>query len=115
MTRDEAPPAIPTDISPDGREIWQWAEDLAGHCARADKIRTLKQRTAKIGTRCGDCANWMTKSCPKERPGTGKRSGYSVGPSCNDSICSKFALKDWSRALRAELQDALKKLEEERR
>ncbi len=32
-----------------------------------------------------------SRECPREQPGTGKRSGYSVGPSMSGPICSEYA------------------------
>jgi hypothetical protein len=40
--------------------------------------------------RCSDCSKWMTKSCPREQPGTGKRWGFSQGPSAEAWPCQLF-------------------------
>lgn len=52
---------------------------------------TAKQLDALVySKRCGECSKWMTKSCPVERPGTGKMQGYSQGPSSEAYPCKSF-------------------------
>jgi hypothetical protein len=47
--------------------------------------------------------------CPRETPGTGKRSGYSVGPSSEDFPCKSFVPNfDFDIALQVQ---TMKKLE----
>ncbi len=83
--------SLPKNVSSDGREIWDWAFKLCQLSLKEDKIKNLRTKIRECGSRCGDCAKWMIKSqCPKEKPGKGKRSGYSVGPSCNVTKCQKY-------------------------
>jgi hypothetical protein len=60
--------------------------------------------------RCGNCDLWMKSSmCPQEKPGTGKRSGYSVGPSAREYTCSSFVPNfNYDAALQVQV---MKKLE----
>jgi hypothetical protein len=62
------------------------------------------------GKRCGQCDLWKISSmCPRETPGTGKRSGYSVGPSSEDFPCKSFVPNfDFDIALQVQ---TMKKLE----
>jgi hypothetical protein len=53
--------------------------------------KSLRAITTYVNSkRCGNCDLWNTKRCPHEHPGTGKRSGYSVGPSSDGRTCNLF-------------------------
>lgn len=81
-------PSIPRDISPDGREVWDWAARLSAYTHRQDELRRLTKEISQIGTKCGDCYNWMKSSlCPRE---TRNNAGRRVGPSMNEFVCSNF-------------------------
>ena len=87
---DDAP-KLPQHVSPDGKEIWDWAADFSAHIHRRDRIMRLERDIAKIGTRCGDCFNWMKSSrCPREK----NINGMSRGPSMGAPVgaCPKFQL-----------------------
>jgi|TARA_R110000850_G_scaffold246304_1_gene371193 hypothetical protein len=60
--------------------------------------------------RCSNCDLWMKSSlCPREKPGVGERSGYSVGPSAREHTCSSFVPNfDYDTALQVQV---MKKLE----
>jgi hypothetical protein len=64
---------------------------------RAARIREIDAAIRTIGTMCGDCAKWMTKSCPAER----NRNGRRTGPGCASPVCSKY-VDDWSLSRRRE-------------
>jgi hypothetical protein len=99
-------PEIPTQISRNGKEVWDWASKFSDAVHRADRIRMLKRKIAL--RECGDCALWMTKACPRERHDNAK--GHSVGPSMKEIPCvlfldapDKAALRDeWRARLLAE-------------
>lgn len=99
-----AAPALPQDISPDGREIWGWAARLSDHVNRLDKMRQLAADIAKV--RCGDCRLWMMKACPREH----NVNGYNRGPSMEGIICGKFVEDPSSAALRQRRRDELAEL-----
>jgi hypothetical protein len=104
-------PSLPSEVSPDGREIWDWAGKMSEHIQRLARIKELREAIRKCGKECGDCDKWMKSSeCPRERPGTGKRSGYSVGPSCGAPVCAEYVEKPWTTQRRAELTRELESL-----
>jgi len=79
-------PKLPTQVSPDGREIWDWAAKLSEHTQRLAKVQQLKAEIAKP-LRCGDCYWWMkSRDCPRER----NVNGRNRGPSMNDWPCGKM-------------------------
>ena len=106
---DHTPPALPDNVSSDGREIWDWAAKFASHVHRMDEIDRLKREVGAIGRSCGDCDRWMkSRDCPQERNERGRRSG----PSMNAPRCGRF-LEDRSAAKRrAELTAKLAVLEQ---
>jgi hypothetical protein len=87
-----AVPKLPDDISPDGREIWDWAARLSDQVQRADEIKRLRQQITNAETQCGSCAHWMTGQCPREQHGnkTGR-----TGPSSLSVKCEKFSMPAW--------------------
>jgi hypothetical protein len=100
------PPSLPRDISPDGREIWDWAAKLSAYTQSVHEIRRLANDIARIGKRCGDCDKWMkSRECPAER----NINGLSRGPSCEGFICSQFIEAASATKRRAELQEQLAK------
>jgi hypothetical protein len=104
-------PPLPLQVSPDGRELWSWAGDFGAHLQREARAAELRRSIRECGASCGDCEKWMkSRECPRERPGTGARAGYSVGPSMNDSKCGEFIEKSWITKRRAELTAELESL-----
>lgn len=85
---------LPAEISPSGVELWDWAGKLGDALQRQARLNALRAELRACGTLCGDCEKWMkSRECPRERPGTGKRAGFSVGPSMNDRICGEYVEK----------------------
>lgn len=103
----EQAPQLPTELSSDGREIWDWASKFSSHVHRQDEIRKLKVSIASIGKRCGDCDKWMkSRQCPMER----NVNGRSQGPSSEGRICRQFVECVFATRRRAELTDKLNTL-----
>lgn len=104
----------PAQVSANGQEVWDWAGRFSDFVHLTDAARKLAAQIRTIPTECGACRLWMTKQCPRERPGTGPRSGYSTGPNWGEPICSQFELKDSSAKViemrKAELGEVEKKL-----
>ena len=99
-------PQLPTHVSPDGCEIWDWAAKLSEHTHRQDKIRQLKAEITKP-LRCGDCYWWMkSRDCPREV----NVGGRNRGPSMNDRPCGKMQETSQSIALRESRKIELEKL-----
>ena len=86
-------PKLPTEISPDGREIWDWAAKLSAQVHRADEIKRLTQQIKNAETQCGSCTHWMTRQCPREQHSN--KTGRSTGPSSQSLKCEKFAMPQW--------------------
>jgi hypothetical protein len=111
MSTENQPPPLPEKVSRDGSEIWNWAGDMSRFIHTQARIKELRHEINRCGTRCGDCYLWMkSRECPREKPGTGKRSGYSVGPSCEDHICNKFVEREGTTKRRIDLTTELKTL-----
>lgn len=89
-------PSLPREISPDGREIWDWAARFSEATHRAARISELTTDIVNIAGRCGSCRMWMTRQCPKER----NVSGRNHGPSMNAPKCPRFEMKASSEELR---------------
>lgn len=97
-------PKLPSQISSDGREVWDWAAKFSAHVHQQSEIRRLKADIAGIGKRCGDCDNWMkSRQCPQER----NVNGRNRGPSMNGFICQKFVECRFAMKRRAELKAEL--------
>ena len=96
---------LPAEISPDGREIWDWAAKLSDIAQRRDDAHKLAIRIRNMETTCGSCSRWMTRSCPGERHDNKK--GRSVGPSSMSPKCGQF---DMDSLTRRELGPAQEKL-----
>jgi hypothetical protein len=87
---DTTLPQAPQQISPDGREVWDWADRLSEYTQRLHRRRELAARIRAAETECGSCIKWMTRSCPRERHDNQR--GRSVGPSSRDLKCQEFAM-----------------------
>lgn len=108
MKANEAP-QLPASVSNDGRELWDWAGSMSQWIHREARRAELLRGIRECGTQCGDCYKWMhSRECPRERPGTGKRSGYSVGPSMSEPICNQFVEKTQTTKRREQLTAELK-------
>ena len=81
----------PSEISSDGREIWDGAARLSAKARRADEVRRwLSQQIKNAETQCGSCAHWMTRQCPREQHSN--KTGRSAGPSSQSLKCNEFAM-----------------------
>lgn len=99
--------SLPTEISPDGREIWDWAHRLSAEAHRAQRIREVQEKLRRVGRRCGDCDNWMKSSqCPREV----NVRGMNRGPSCEAPICGKFVETSYAVKQREQLASELQSL-----
>ena len=104
-------PILPAEISRDGSEVWKWASDMGAWVQREARIAELRGAIRKCGAECGDCEKWMCSSlCPREQPGTGKRAGYSVGPSMSAPICGAYVEKPHTTKRRVEYTRELESL-----
>ncbi|KAA9173024.1 hypothetical protein F3K36_16395 [Delftia sp. BR1] len=97
--------SMPTEISPDGREIWDWAGRLSDRVHRTHEARQLRERISAMESECGSCSRWMTNSCPKEVHDN--RKGRKVGPSSRAMKCQQFEM---SSLTAGELEKAKAKL-----
>jgi hypothetical protein len=98
-------PAPPAQGEADA--AWGWADRFSE--AIHARARAAQLRADILMQRCGDCSAWMTKSCPRERPGG--MSGRSTGPSANDPICRSFRESARSAKLREERRAELARIE----
>lgn len=103
-----AMPPLPRNVSPDGREIWDWAAKLSEARQRVQKIRELRSEIARRPRECGSCQKWMTHSCPKEH----NVGGRPRGPSMKAPICGQHILKDYDAKRLDELRAELAALEQ---
>jgi hypothetical protein len=78
------------DISPDGREVWAWADRLSERVHLTDELQRAKLQLHNTLNTCGSCARWMTRDCPREKHDN--RTGRSTGPSCAAIKCSAFVM-----------------------
>ncbi len=101
--RVERPVMPPTEISPDGHEVWDWAARLSDRVQAVDEIKRLRVQVNNALTTCGSCTMWMTKACPREVH-CNKR-GTSQGPSSMAIKCDRFSISN-SSAKSAELGEA---------
>ena len=86
-------PKLPAEISPDGREVWDWAAKLSAQVHRADEIKRLTQQIKNAETQCGSCTHWMTRQCPREQHSN--KTGRSTGPNSLSLKCEKFVMPQW--------------------
>lgn len=108
---DSLPPSLPFEISSDGSEIWDWAGKMGQYIQIQARITELRHEIRICGTRCGDCYKWMhSNECPREKPGTGKHSGYSVGPHMDETICNQYVEKSSTAQRRIDLTKELQQI-----
>jgi hypothetical protein len=97
-------PRLPQEISPDGREVWDWAGRMSYHVQRLHRSREVWDAIVAGESQCGSCSKWMTGACPREVQDN--RRGHTVGPSCKAMKCDQFAMNSYDRkridGLRAE-------------
>ena len=80
----------PAEISPDGREVWEWADRLSERVHLTDELRRAREQLHNTLHTCGSCTRWMTRGCPRERHDN--RTGRSVGPSSGAIKCGEFVM-----------------------
>jgi hypothetical protein len=78
-----------TDVSNDGKEIWDWADRLSDRIHLVAEIKTLSTQIHQMQTTCGSCSYWMTSSCHLERC---DQRGRKTGPSSQATVCGKFVM-----------------------
>ena len=96
-------PALPVEISPDGREIWDWAGKMSDRLHAMDELARLRIQAHNTRNTCGSCSAWMTSACPREVHDN--RRGRSQGPSSMATKCDRFKISS-ADAKSAELADA---------
>ena len=89
--------------------IFAAANEAGERVQRFYKRRELRSELFDLLHRCGSCAAWMKKQCPRER--RDDLAGVSRGPSCQEMKCSQFVLSDQSQKHEASLRKQLEKLE----
>lgn len=96
---------LPSEISSDGRELWNWAAQFSAAINKQDAINKLERQIASVGTKCGDCSRWMRRDCPKEQ----NVNGRNKGPSMSSTICDAFMeaanATKWRMALEGKLKE----------
>lgn len=97
-------PKLPAEISPDGREIWDWAAQLSKRRHLVTKAKNLAEDIRYI-RRCGACQMWMTKKCPREVHSN--KTGRWTGPSMKADPCPSYAERPSETARRTKLQQEL--------
>ena len=101
------PPDLPTHISPNGEEIWDWVVDLANYTSLLDECRTLNKEIRNARNKCGSCRFWMTNGCPKEKR---SKTGRPTGPSCQEFKCGTFSITKIAEQFMAQKQERLKEV-----
>lgn len=96
-------PVMPMEISPDGREVWDWADRLSARAHAVDELKRLRSQAYNARNTCGSCSAWMTSACPREVHDN--RRGRSQGPSSMAIKCDRFSISS-SSAKSAELAEA---------
>lgn len=103
MTRERE--ELPGDISPDGREVWDWAKRMSHRMHLSQRAGDLRRSIADNASRCGSCQHWKLDSCPREKHDN--RIGRKRGPSSGDYKCHLFVMAghtaEWLDGQRAEL------------
>lgn len=88
-------PKLPTEISPDGREVFDWALRFSDHTQRIHRRREVWTAIQHGESQCGTCKKWMTDACPRERQDNTK--GRKVGPSAGALKCDQHDMSAWDR------------------
>lgn len=101
---------LPTQVSPDGAELWDWAGRLAEHTQRVHKRREVRAAIVSAESTCGNCTHWMRKSCPREVHSN--NTGRWTGPSMASTKCALFVITASDAARVAKLRAELAELSE---
>ena len=106
----EASVPLATDISPDGRVVWDWAARFSDRGHTLDELVLLGKQVHNARNTCGSCKTWMTNACPQEW--LDNRTGRKQGPSGMTIKCDRFAMSavDVARVAKAEEKMAALKL-----
>lgn len=101
-------PELPREISPDGREVWAWADSLSAYTHWLHAKRQLREDISLNTGVCGSCDKWMkSRECPREK----NVNGMSRGPSCKSLTCGQFVWAASSLRLIEEWKAKLAELE----
>jgi len=84
---------LPQEISPDGREVFDWAQRMSDHTQRLQRRREVWKAIVDGESQCGSCSKWMTDACPREVQDN--RRGCKLGPSCQATKCDQFTMAAW--------------------
>ena len=95
----------PTNVSPNGQEIWDWAGRLSEHTQLLHRRRELYEQIREAKPTCGSCTKWMTRACPAERHSN--TTGRNTGPSCRTIKCAQFDMNSSAAKLVATGEAAL--------
>lgn len=105
---------LPTEISSDGREIWDWAARVAKYDGLIRQERHLLNQIHATANKCGSCTKWMTRECGREVHDN--KTGRWKGPHMNEHICRQFTISSHATTLSdtwtAELVDVRAKLKQ---
>jgi hypothetical protein len=106
-------PQLPSEISPDGREVWDWAANLSDRVALVARHKEIRAAILDAESTCGSCSLWMTSACPREVHDN--RKGHKVGPSCKSPKCAGHVMQSWDvqriEGLKTELSQIETKLQ----
>lgn len=103
-------PAIPSDISGNGQELWNWAASMGNYTNKLHDVRLAQRKLDDAESRkCGLCCRWMHDDCPQEKHGS---DGYKHGPSMDWPGCPLFVIKAWASERIGELRVKLKSEQE---
>lgn len=102
-------PTLPTEISGDGREVFEWASKFSDHVHLLDEIRRTRTQISNCETQCGSCSKWMTPSCPREVHSN--KTGRWAGPSSLTIKCDQFAMSAGTAKMNESAKAKLAELE----
>jgi len=90
LDRRVMPPEPPGRVSPDGREIWDWAAKLGQQTALLQKRRDLQKQISSVQGKCGSCTAWLTRACPRRTHSN--KTGRNSDPGMNMPACHQFVM-----------------------
>ena len=96
---------LPAEISPDGREVWDWAARFSDRAHTLDEIARLGKQAHNARNTCGSCTAWMTDACPRERHDN--RTGRKQGPSSMAIKCDRFSMSASDAAGAAQAEEKI--------
>lgn len=79
-----------SEISADGREVFDWAARFSDRVHTLDELKRLRTQVHNARSTCGSCAAWMTDACPREQHDN--RTGRKQGPSSMAVKCDRFSM-----------------------